>query len=81
LWLLRDPAEVRIVRRFTGSLQKGSCANIAKSRRRVNVLKLLGKAEPADAARFKVGAEALRNRDCLMCILAPVRNFFGVCFE
>jgi hypothetical protein len=41
LWLLRDPAELRIVRRFTGSLQKGSCANIAKSQRRVNVLKLL----------------------------------------
>ncbi len=46
LWLFRDPAEVRIVRRFTGSLQKTSCANIAKSQRRVNVLKLLGKIEP-----------------------------------
>ena len=29
---------------------------------------------------LKVGAEVLRNRDCLMCILAPVRNFFVVCF-
>ena len=29
----------------------------------------------------KFGAEVLRNRDCLMCILAPVRIFSSVCFE
>ena len=45
------------------------------------MLKLLGKAEPGDAARFQLEAEALRHRDCLMCIPAPVRNFSSICFE